>query len=853
MRLSATLLLPLALLAACAVEGDDLGDTDEGPPPPPLVAGAPMAGAAEGTLKLPVGTPLAGFTARCGCLGSFSKQDDRDSAYNSAFIESTGVHVRPTIKALWIENGDKHLVITKTDTIYSFDGLVDHVTERLEELTGEELSGMVIHNTNHNHSSYGTFSQHTGLFLGHDKFNRENHERMVEQIVQVAYEAYQTRQAASIGVGQAKDWDPTNRVYSDRRGENNDLVMWDDMGPEQGGKDPYLSVIRVDAVETGDPIAVAFSWGMHPFVFGERMSLATGDATVLAEMEVAESFDTPVVAMFLQGPAGDTSVRGSDDGWARMETVGVYARDPILDLWAATKTSSEDILVETYSRSVPMNREAVHVTRNGTVDWKYPPYKPSELYKADDIIYTPDGEIDPKFDEFNTNTGAVFCGSGDFDLPVGGLVGTQATPYKSCMQIGFMTILLETFFRLEPEQVTVPLDGMRTTYTAASKLSGVPMRRADGSDVTTDLLMAFFPGEPLHMFAEQFRRRAKAELGVEDAIVFGYSMDHEGYLAIPEDWLLGGYEPDITFWGPLAAEYVMEDVLAYGESVLNTDLAEPFDPKRGPDTYPEVPLETEQPDITPEAGTKLTNATLPDYYWVPEGFRVDLDVPEEVPRITGMIQVGWIGGDPGVDDPRVTLQREVAEGVWEAVTSHTGRPINDDMQDFAIGYTPDPLFPSSVQQTHYWWTVWQAVGHIRDRAGLPEGTYRLHIQGHKYTGGNTTYPWNSEAYEVVGDAFTIVPAQVTLSNDVARMGFWASLEGPADSFRMIDIDGRSRGHNPLRGDLTVSWTTVESGTFEEVLTAGAPEGNRTLVPWPAGETVTAVTVTDAYGNTGTWD
>jgi hypothetical protein len=32
------------------------------------------------------------------------------------------VHVRPRIKAVWIENGDQHLVMTKSDVIYSFDG-----------------------------------------------------------------------------------------------------------------------------------------------------------------------------------------------------------------------------------------------------------------------------------------------------------------------------------------------------------------------------------------------------------------------------------------------------------------------------------------------------------------------------------------------------------------------------------------------------------------------------------------------------------------------------------------------------------------------------------------------------------
>ena len=29
----------------------------------------------------------------------------------------------------------------------------------------------------------------------------------------------------------------------------------------------------------------------------------------------------------------------------------------------------------------------------------------------------------------------------------------------------------------------------------------------------------------------------------------------------PEDWLKGGYEPSVTFWGPLEAEYIGERLL----------------------------------------------------------------------------------------------------------------------------------------------------------------------------------------------------------------------------------------------------------------------------------------------------
>ncbi|HMV68626.1 MAG TPA: neutral/alkaline non-lysosomal ceramidase N-terminal domain-containing protein, partial [Myxococcota bacterium] len=824
---------------ALALAGCQGSGSDDGTDYPDLVAGAPVVGAAEGTLKLPLGTPLSGFTARCGCFGGFSRQDDRDSAYTSDFVESTGVHVRPTIKVIWVTNGDEHLVMTKTDTIYSFDGLVDAITARLEERTGLTLQGRVTHSGNHNHSSFGDFSDHIGFYLGSDKFNREVFERFADQVADVAMEAWDGRRPASIGMGWAKDWDPDDKVYSDRRGDNDGLVVWPDMGEEQWRKDPYMHVVRFDDAETADPLAVLLAWGMHPYVFGEDMSMATGDATALVETEVAESFDSKVVAMFLQTGAGDASVRGSDDGWARMETVGVYARDAVLDLWSSIETSSAPITLEAISRSTPMNLNRVRVTRNGAVNWYYPPFNPDR--EADDVVYDEDGQIITPLDEFNTDYGAAFCGSGDFDFPVGGMP-TDAPEYTSCMNITLLMGLIKGFFELTDEDVTLPLQGMKQVYTGLARLGPLPVVYADGTRATEDTLWGFFPGEPLHMFTEQWRRRALAELGYRNAVAFGYSMDHEGYLAIPEDWLQGGYEPDISFWGPLGAEYIMESALHDAEDILGTDQKEGHDPSRGVERYAERPLPTLQPDLTPTAGTALTMATVPAYYWIPDGFELDLDIPERVKRVQGVIQVGWQGGDPGVDDPRVTLEREVAADRWEPVRSHAGREINDDYHDFGIGWTPDPLYPAEAEQTHYWWATWQAVSHVQDRPGLPLGRYRLHIQGKRYTGGNTTWPWtNTEGYELYSQAFEVVPADVTVSEGDG--GFWLSLVGPGDGFRMIDIDGRSKGDNPLRGELVVTWET-DAGTHEQRVDAGVPSGGRSWLAAPAGEVVSRVTVSD---------
>lgn len=854
-------------LVACGESEPDPVDSDDpGPPPPPLEQGVPVAGAAEGVLKLPIGTPLSGFTSRCTCLGSTSRQDRRDSAFTDRFVASTGFHIRPTIKAIWLTNGDRHLVLTKTDTIYSFDRLVGDLTARLEDATGESLQGMVVHTANHNHSSYGTFSQHTGLFLGHDKFHQDNYELMLSQLTDVAVQAYEARREAAIGMGIAKDWDPDNRVYSDRRSENRELVVFDDMGPEQGGKDPHMHLLRVDEAASGEPIAVMFAWGMHPYVFGADNPLATADATALIEAEVSESFDRPVVSMFVQTSGGDASVRGSDTGWARMETVGLLARDAVLELRESTPTSSEPIWMETMSRAVEMKHGDIRVTRGGEVDWYYgESFPPDEEPPVDNIVFDENGDIVSPLDEFTAAEGAVFCGSGFGDLPVGKLAPNIDGPYRRCVRVSFMANVLKSFFNLEDSQVETPIQGMGRTYMAASKFGPIPVRQADGTEVEQEVLWGFFPGEVMHFFSEMWRRRVSKELGIENAVAFGYSMDHEGYLTIPEDWLVGGYESDITFLGPLAGEWVMENALQMSDEVLLTDVGEFFDPARGPAVYEDlITQEPVVPDLTPNAGTRLLESDLPEYFWIPEEFTLDLSVSETLARVQGVVQLAWEGGDPAVDNPGLTLERQTEGGDWESVRSHTGRIINEDHHDFGVGHTPDPLFPAEAQQRHYYWGVWQAVGHIRHRAGLPEGTYRLRVDGHRYGGQAGDFPWDAEPYTFTTDPFEIVPAPVTVQVEGEMLRAW--IQAPENGFRLVDLRGFSRGRNPLSGPVTVTWT-VEAEEGEETLAPQVIEdpevfdalgqrnrdgGGWTLLSLPEGEQVVSAVVEDVYGNTGTW-
>ena len=819
-----------------------VSDDYTAPEYPAVTPGVPVAGAAEGVLALPVGTPLSGYTGRCDCLGDASRQDERQSAYVTDFGESVGVQTTPTIKVIWLENGDDHLVIAKTDQIYSYDGFVEALEATLEAETGEPLAGRVVHTTNHSHSGWGTYSDQEAFYLGSDRFNRENFERMLAQVTEVALEAYAERQPARIGMGWDRDWDPENRVYSDRRGVNDDFNPWGEDAPDWvGGKDPWLGMIRIEDLQ-GNPLAMMVNFGMHGITLDADNAMASSDSGGHLEMGVQEAFETPVVVMFTQGSGGDQSPRGVQDDYARLESIGELAQGPVMALWDRIETSDAPIRLESFSRSIPFHPSQIRVTRNGTTDLYYAPYNPN--YGADGEVWSEEGTLISPLDEFNSRYGHAFCGTGDLALPIG-TFPIDAEPYNNCLDFGVLATMIEVFFGLE-EPLQLPLAHSIRAGTSGTRMGPLKVAKDDGSVVEEELLIGFFPGEATSMYTEQLKRRAAAELGYTNTMMVAYSQDHEGYLLIPEDWMLGEYEADIVLWGPLAGEHILEWWMSSVDELLSNDVHEPADPLGvfARTAYPERPLPTERPDTTPTAGTRITDA--PGYLYTPVDIAVDLSVPATLAR-GQMLQIAWEGGDPGVDYPRVTVEWN-NNGDWIPLTTAAGRVVDSHLPDLLLAHTPDPIAPYSADQTHQWWAAWQAVGHSGDRIDLPTATYRLKVEGQRYLGTQPTWPWDTEEYTWTTDSFELVAADLDVQWDGAELT--AAFVAPADGFRLVHLDGDYQGDNPLVGPVTVS-VRAPSGDVEATLdpaTAGARSRLDTPIPTDA----TEITVTDSAGNQGIW-
>lgn len=870
-----------APFAGCGEEpvpGDDdttAADDDTGPEEwPPIETGSLVAGAASGTLDLPVGIPLGGYTGRDGYLGNDPGPDNRDSPYVTDFVPSGGVQTRAPAHAVWLEAGSQSALLLKADLIYPFDGMVTALEEKFAARTGVEVRDRLMLSTSHSHSSYGTFSQALYLFFGTDGFNREVFERMTDQLADLAAAAWKGRVAAAIGVGFDEEFDPigVDEIFRDRRGEND--LLPDPWGQPTGPgfKDPRLTVLRIDrsqgTSDPGDdtPLALLFHFGVHGTVMGGDNPLVTSETTGHIELKLRDRLPPGVVNLHLQGAAGDVSPAGEQGDFARMEWLGEKAAPKVLALWQETPTTTDPVSLEAVVRSVDQGRD-ITVSRNGAVDWYYLPYQ--EDFVPDSEIWEADG-VTPRspFDEFRAEYGAALCGTEDIEIPFLGM-GVSTPPYTSCLDMSNAGALLSVVFRYPEEELTYPLQETRKTMLGALRIGPVPIHDFGGDTVSDDFVAAFFPGEPLTLFSLDFRKRLEEEVGFPHAIVVGYSQDEEGYLCGTEDWLQGGYEPGINIWGPIQGDFLIERMLDLTGLLLTRDVAEdPTWPDFSDEQYALWDLVPAVPDPGVQGGT--VPDVVPAYLYSRDGWIPSSPQPDPVvPRVTGIASFVWRGGDAVLGLPRVSLEREQTPGAGDFVpaTLPGGQPLDDSGYDMILTYTPDPLTDpyDDFDRVHYWLVEWQAVTDrpsLEWSASVPAGMWRFHVEGRVADPAETGHPYLGTPYELWSEPFEVVPSPLVVEATAVsptEVVLNVSYGAPARGFRLLDMDADFRGPTPIEGgdgtpavqvtllsatDGTVldgqAVTAVRGGTYSVVTLSGLDlsPGNAT------------VTVVDGFGNSG---
>ena len=781
--------------------------------------GAVMAGVAEMDHRFPVGAALGAYTGRARALGFGAPPDGRREALAGGFSPSIGIETRNSAKAIALSAGGETVVLLKSDVGLADAAITHAVEERLEEATGESFAGKVVWATSHSHSGFANYTSNTVLYLGLGLKRDVVADQVVEDLVTVAQAALGGMQPARVGIASNAMFDQEDRVTRDRRGENDELMG----GP---AKDDFLVVLRVDAMD-GTPMAIAPVFGIHGTILGEDNLLNSTEGSGAIERAIEESFDSPVVVMHLQGAAGDVSPAGSGGiacpdkpcyNFAKIETIGRYARDAILTTWMDAGEALEDTLaIEMVTRSVPLGPDwETFTVRDGALE--YAPWDRRTL--PDRELYAEDGStVLSPIDEFNAPYGAGLCGGERPYFPGAEIRGTGGTPYGSCLHLDRAA---ETFGNV------LQIDMGQMPACAATRLTLSALKIGEWSFLTA-------PGEPVTIWARTVRERAPA--GADRTVVIGYAQDHLGYLLTVEDWLLQGYEPNINVWGPLEGEYVMEQLLALAPLVETPEREDAT--MGGTDRWVPGPVDASDLDAIDDAPLAGTLEETPwDQVYV-RGQRVLTDSqPEDIRRLESAYFT-WIGEDPRTGTPDVRLQRFV-DGEYVDIERRSGRPVRD--RDLLLTWTGDPLVPEEGEgQTHHWAIEWQAVTwlglegleDLEDRVGVPTGSYRFHVEG---TG-----------YSLDSDPFDVVQGEILLEASYAdgTLSGRATFHAP-EGWRLLHLTEQSNGPIPANGTVVIA--VDRAGTLENIEVELATDGTFTVA---TADGIDAITLTDRFANQGT--
>ena len=844
MRAQGLALISIALIACGGDDGDDAPPTSEvttelcnfQPLAPTansggtVAAGALEAGAAERILHIPVGTALGGYTGRAGFISSAGSVDARKIELSGTFNPSIGVTMAPRVKALALRAGGETVVMIKADIIFVYEGMVFDLEQRL----GAEFAGKVLIAVSHSHSGWAQFTGHGPLKLGAGQMRDLVYKRFLDDFEGVAREALDNLEPAKLGVFADSQFDMDDTINRDRRGDNDALP-----GGQNAG-DEHLFMIRVDRTD-GSPIAMVPVFGEHGTLNDEDNPFASADASGAIEHALEEQFDDKVVVMHLQGAGADVSPAGhggidcnnkpgkdSDPcfAWTSEEGHGRGAVPTLMAAYDAAGAAMRDSLeLEMVTRSIETGPFPETFTiRDGTMS-----YASFDSERLPDGIVMEGDVLAPTIDEFNAQVGAALCETAEPMFPAAQIPGTEGImPYGSCLKLDLAAEILEPIFDIDfgvDERHPV----CETTRTTISALR------------IGDFVIGTLPGEVSVLLADLVR--TNSPVGPDKTIVVGYSQGHVGYLLRPEDWVLGGYEPSVTFWGPLEAEYIGEQLLQLIPFAIT-----PVREDTGTDSAPRVatpvmedPMEIDDP--APEAGT--VPAEIPSSTWSRTGTPVQAQPAAEIPAISGIATFTWIGDDPQVKTPRVTLERETSPGVFAPVTRRSGRVVED--QEIVIAYTPSPLQRTpGVAQRHLWVAEWQAVpwwgdsavDSLADRGGVPRGKYRFHVEGDGWT-------LNSNAFTVTDG--TLVVTQVTKlggGNQVRANVQWHAPKG----WRLMDMGLKSNQPIPVRGQQLTAEVFGTSGSL-----GGDTENsdNNGVVTFTSDPGATSLQVTDRFGNTVT--
>ncbi len=641
-----------------------------------------------GPLKAGVAEGFLDFPIGVSMAG-FGGRPGGKSPYNSALGASAGFYNRLRVKALALSNGGEIIIIVKTPLIFPTLYIYEKITEKLKSDYGLDLWNNIIITASHTHSGPARFWRLLEGFgaFGLDESSGEIFKRLVDSITPVIADAVNAMEPAKLGYGINKKFDPEDRINRDRRCED-DNVYTDLSNPDVYLRgDTYKTkdnslVIIKVEKENGEPLAVVVNFGMHGTVFEDENF--TEDAPGAVEFGVEDAFGKRgKKVLALFVQGGGGDISPAGDFLGHSKTQQL---EMIGNAIAEKVLALWDSITTTDKIPMEIVNQRVNISR-------------------EDIGYSDNEFVDYQGSPFKL--GAFGCG------------GNENTPGVDCgkPETKLVDGNLPCLFNIE------------NLVTDESSLEGFQqfMQTRLSAARIGDLFIATLPGEPLSMLANELENRARDIPGIRDIATFGYAQDHQLYLSTEDEWWQGGYEAFMNIWGPKFGKFLIEKELPLLEQVTtpakeDNSACEPEPMVYSPlDETPFPPtLSNPEPSVLTEPNLKYN--------------RFETVVFE------------WNGGDPAVDFPLVTIEKEKTTGVFETLKGPDLRDYDNTRYYMVTRYRAVPSYVNNrtaTERQHIWLIEWELP------RNFPTGRYRLRVKGNYYKNGATTeYTLNSQSFDI---------------------------------------------------------------------------------------------------------
>lgn len=614
------------------------------------------AGVAVRHLDRPVGISQAGYGGRTGGIAT---------PWTGIFAGTRGFHGLPAIKAMVLEQGGERLVVLKSPLMSGESGVTDALVAKLQDAHGLDLAGRIIVTATHSHHVHGRYWRLPDVFgaVGADTADEEVIDLLATALADTVVAALDDLGPAQWAFTHVEGWDPQDRVYADRR-HVNDFAY---------GKDPRLTLLGLRRPD-GPALATLVNFGMHGTILGSDNELLTEDAAGGLEMVLEEQFHAaygePILGMFVQAGGADAAPRGDalgHEGIARAEMLGRAAAPAILAQWEQLQWR-DDALIDVHSQRIDLT-------------YAYFGYDRSDEFQG-----APLGIPLP----LPYTWGGWQCQSPaapeDEDPTT-----TMEGELKDCIPVEALLL------------GAVPNAEVHQTYLTTARLD--------------ELHLVTMPGEPAHSVMQYLRAQVAlraSEGRPAEVMGIGYSQDHLLYLTHPDDWFQGGYETQMSLWGPFAARTFVDTQVAVVDQMLGGADLEPF--------------VEQSPNLATPGG------------FVPRGYEESLDAGALVQDVTSdamrteTVRLRFGGGDPSLGAPRVVVQVDPGDGTFVDVPSPSGWPgaaLDNSRYAMITHYDPNPAPDGTVAvaRQHQWYVDWEIP------ADMPAAIYRLVARGPAWQGG----------------------------------------------------------------------------------------------------------------------